>query len=57
MARSVGKDYNKPPTRQELGGELLNANYDTSLKGICEALLKDAKIYGLAVRVANDVYP
>ena len=55
VARSVGKDY-KPPTRQELGGDLLNTNYDTSLKGICESLLKDAKTYSLAVRVANDVY-
>ena len=55
-ARSVGEDY-KPPTRQEIGGDLLNANYDTSLKGICNALMRDAENYGLTVRGVDDVYP
>ena len=46
LAKFASKKY-IPPGRNKVGGELLDLNYSIYIKNTCDALQKDADIYGL----------
>jgi hypothetical protein len=47
LAKHVSKKYH-PPGRNKVAGELLDLNYQLYKKQMCEKLLKEADVYGLA---------
>jgi hypothetical protein len=46
LAKLAPKKYS-PPGRNKVGGELLDLNYSLYIKNTCEALQKEADVYGL----------
>ena len=48
LARAVGSDY-KPPSRNQVAGELLDLNYESYINSNISKLMKDADVYGVCL--------
>ena len=49
VARTLGPNYNKAPSHQDIGGKYLDALYQNSWKQQMATLLSEARIFGVPV--------